>query len=557
MKQFEVPVLNSTMDLSQCRAKWTFDENYGCWCLEDVIYAQRAEVPKFQRLSIFVPGPYMNPDGTVNEAGSVGPYTARTVPVVFENNSAGYMQMPHVWLGGPRCYAKQYLDHGLVYVSCGCRGRESRNAGGEAVGKMPDPLVDLKTAIRFLRHNRACLPGDWERIISAGWSAGGAMSTLLAVTGDNANYLPYLAENSAFMDESDSVFAAQIYCPIVDLEHADMAYEWMFRADETNEDSPAGPAGTMTPFEKALSAELSARYTAYFNSLKLRDPATGEALLLGADGRSGSGYDYLLACLDDSAGDFLSRLSARSLPLSCTVEEYLRGDYTFEAPAPAPAPEGKDPGLHHAGPVSLGDLVSRPPKGVPFIPVEPPMVEKRGDDKRSWLSWDGREARISGLDAYVLGHRRRMKPCTAFDKLANDSGENQAFGSGARDYMHFSRDVAEAIAALRERFPQEYEAYHAAFADDASDVELARRVRLSNPLNFIGTGEQSRQARHYRIRVGACDADTALTVSMALALRLENAGCGDVDYALVWDMPHCEADYPGEVLSWIDSICAR
>ena len=168
-----IPVTNTTMELKDCADRWTLDEKHGCWCLEDVLYTAKARVPKFQRLSIFVPRALRNADG------SFAPQAAK-VPVVFENNSAGYMQMPHVWLDGPRCYAQQYLDHGLIYVSCGCRGRESRDAQGALAGKGPASLVDIKTALRFLRHNRSCLPGDWDKVISVGWSAGGAMSTLLA-----------------------------------------------------------------------------------------------------------------------------------------------------------------------------------------------------------------------------------------------------------------------------------------------------------------------------------------------------------------------------------------
>ena len=144
------------------------------------------------------------------------------------------MQMPHVWLEGPRCYAHQYLERGFVYVSCGNRGRETRDENGKLCGKSPVNLVDLKTAVRFLRHNRAALPGNFDHIVSVGWSAGGAMSTLLSVTGNSEDYLPFLAENGAFLDERDDVFAAQIYCPIIDLEHADLAYEWMFAADHEN-----------------------------------------------------------------------------------------------------------------------------------------------------------------------------------------------------------------------------------------------------------------------------------------------------------------------------------
>lgn len=538
-----LPITNATMELTECRDKWFFDEKYDCWCLEDVLYTAQADVPKFQRLSIFVPKAYMNSDGTSTEASHV-------VPIVFENNSAGYMQMPHTWLGGPRCYAEQYLNHGLIYVTCSCRGRESRNAKGELAGKSPISLVDLKTAIRFLRHNKAALPGNFDRIISVGWSAGGAMSTLLGVTGNNVRYNPYLEKNGAFMDESDAVFASQIYCPIIDLEHADLAYEWCFGADKTSEDCMCGPAETMTPFKEALSKGLSALYVDYVNELHLTHPQTGEALTLNPDGRSGSFYDYLMACLNASATRFLRRLPY-------AVEDYLAGNYTYEAPAP------RGGNAHHAGPgvalnerpVSLGDMMSRPPKGTPFVERKLEMIQKQGSDKRNWLSWDGQNAVISSLDDYVLNHRRRMKPCTAFDALNMDSGENHVFGSPQTDYAHFNPVLGKAIEAMRKDFPKEAEKYAKAL-DVSNDAALAERVFLINPMNFIGTNEQSARAKHYRIRVGASDADTAFTVSMVLAVKLANAG-HPVDYALVWDQPHSEADYPGEVLQWIDAICSE
>ena len=119
----KVRVINATMELKECADRWTLDEQYGCWCLEDVLYTERADVPAFQRLSVFVPEQYMNSDGMPAPE-------SRTVPIVFENNAAGYMQMPNTWLGGPRCYAEQYLKHGLIVVSCGCRGRDSRNTVG-------------------------------------------------------------------------------------------------------------------------------------------------------------------------------------------------------------------------------------------------------------------------------------------------------------------------------------------------------------------------------------------------------------------------------------------
>ena len=532
----QVPVLNASMELAQYADQWTLNEKYDCWCLEDILYTPAAKVPAFQRLSIFVPRALRNADGTVPEA-------ARSVPVVFANNAAGYMQMPHTWLDGPRCTAPQYLERGWVYVTCGCRGRDSRDEAGNLVGKGPSCLIDLKTALRFLRHNRACLPGDWDRIVSVGSSAGGAMSTLLAVTGDHESYLPLLEENGAFLEESDAVWAAQIYCPIIDLEHADIAYEWMFQTDTVSEE------GELTPFQIALSQVLAKRYIAYFNALELKDPASGEVLRLNEDGRSGSGYDYLMARLEDSATDYLTRLEQGRLAQKYSVEDYLSGSYTYMARAP------RGPRPPHQDSRTPGERMLRPPEGQEPAPSGPPMVEVRGADKHAWLSWDGRRAHISDLDSYVLNHRRRMKPCTSFDKLEMDSGENQAFGTPEADFVHYNGDLADAIAELEEQFPEEAARYAHAYAAAKGDAALAERVRLYNPLRFLGAGEESRQAKHYRIRVGASDADTSFMIGMTLALKLAGAGCGSVDYALVWEQPHCEADYPGEVCAWIESIC--
>lgn len=570
-----VPVINRTMELADCRDQWFYDEAYDCWCLEDILYTPKATTPKFQRMSIFVPQAYLTEDGTVLTEGRCGRFTAKTAPVIFENNSAGYMQMPHTWLGGPRDEAPKYLERGMVYVTCGSRGRESRDASGRLCGKSPWTLVDLKTGIRFLRHNADSLPGDFSRMISVGWSAGGAMSSLLGVTGNDPKFLPYLEQNGAFLEERDDVLAAQAYCPILDLDHADLAYEWQFQKDPENESSPAGPAGTMTPFQVALSQKLAARYVEYFNQLDLKDPVTGLPLTFEPDGRSGSAYDYLMRILEASAAKFLAKLDRGELPETYRSADYLSGNYTHKVDAPAPGPEGPegkdDLGLHHAGaavmlpppgelpegekplgPPSLGDLVSRPPKGVPYQGLEFPQIDAPGDEKTAWLSWDGERATIKDLDSYLLSHRRRMKPCTAFDTLNADSGENQEFGTPEQDYMHFNPEIAAAIAELRDDFPAEYASYYPAWSLADSDPELAKRRSLINPMLYVGSPDCT-CAPHFRIRVGAQDADTAFTISLAFALKLAGAGI-DTDYALVWDKPHCEADYPGEVCDWIEGI---
>ncbi len=54
------------------------------------------------------------------------------------------------------------------------------------------------------------------------------MSALLGTTGNSEDYKVYLEEIGAVMDSTDDVYAAQVYCPITDLDHADLAYEWMY-----------------------------------------------------------------------------------------------------------------------------------------------------------------------------------------------------------------------------------------------------------------------------------------------------------------------------------------
>ena len=75
----------------------------------------------------------------------------------------------------------------------------------------------------------------------------------------------------------------------------------------------------MTPFQDALSGELKEAYITYFNSLNLRNPENGERLVIAPEGRSGSGYDYLMELLNESAAVYLKKLAAGKLPVDYSV----------------------------------------------------------------------------------------------------------------------------------------------------------------------------------------------------------------------------------------------
>lgn len=155
--------------------------------------------------------------------------------------------------------AKLALAAGYVVVEPGARGRTLVDASGVYYGVAPAAIVDLKAAVRYVRHNKGRIPGNTDWIVSSGTSAGGALSALLGASGDSDIYAPYLAEIGA-ADASDAIFASADWCPITDLEHADIAYEWNWGGN---------PLSSGAAVDAALSTELGAEFEAYQATLGL------------------------------------------------------------------------------------------------------------------------------------------------------------------------------------------------------------------------------------------------------------------------------------------------
>ncbi len=453
--------------------QWEYLPDADCWCVKNVVYCDAPTNPDLQAMNIYIPACYMNEDGSVNPDGTDTPrpgvtYTAKTVPVILYNDIGGYSECTPAGLIDRN---QEFIKDRFVLVSVGARGRQSKGADGEPTGKAPTAVVDLKAAVRFLRANRSELAGDLQKIISVGTSAGGAMSALLGASGNDEYFLPYLREAGAAMDESDDIFAAQCYCPITDLEHADMAYEWMFGSKAISTRGSKVRPVVMDDFGRGLSAKLASSYVDYINSL-------GLGASLAEDGRSGSFYTGLMDQVSASVTKFLNLNSEKAKDL---VDELNAGT----------------------------DLIS----------------------------WDGSKAVISDLDKYVRVFIGRMKECPAFDELTCTSYENQEFGDDGEPCRHFSPDTAR-LAEAEWTIPEEqYE-----------------RARHFNPLSYILADEKSSDiAPHYRIRLGSKDADTSFAISYTLYLALRSVGI-DADYALVWGMGHCNADYPDEFAAWVDSL---
>lgn len=326
-------------------------QTIACRAYEGLVYVEHPVDANYQKMNIYIPQAYF-------EGGTINGYDAETAPVFMPNMIEGYMPgrpaslgnsggggmkggpggaggldrmatpggpgsespggPPQAMNGGPggmrgggggmpggpggggqggqSSALTQALAHGCVVASPGARGRTLQGAGGQYTGKAPAAIVDLKAAVRYLRFNDAAMPGDASKIISNGTGAGGALSALLGATGDSPDYDPALAALGA-AEASDAIFAASCYCPVTDLDHADMAYEWVFNG--INRFNGRGGAGVMNAKQTEYSDQLKAHFTGYVNSLGLTAP-DGRELTLGPDG-GGPFKDYVESFIAASA----------------------------------------------------------------------------------------------------------------------------------------------------------------------------------------------------------------------------------------------------------------
>lgn len=263
---------------------------------EKIIYVANPVDTAYQVMNIYVPEEYFN-------GGSINGYTAQTAPIFFPNKVGGYMPaLPATFKNSPQrgpmpggnqgSSVLAALSKGYVVASAGARGRISPK------GKAPAGIVDLKASVRYLKANDATIPGNADRIISNGTSAGGAMSTLLGATGNHPDYEPLLKELGP-ANATDHIFAVSAYCPIINLENADMAYEWQL--NKIHAFKFRGKEGTLDAEALKVSEELKNAFPKYVNGLKLKDTDTaGKKLELDENGE-GSFKEYVKSFLAASA----------------------------------------------------------------------------------------------------------------------------------------------------------------------------------------------------------------------------------------------------------------
>ena len=225
-----------------------------------------------QYMNIYVPEEYFN-NGTVNG------YNTQTAPIFMPNAVGGYMpsqaMTPKVENGKPNSviYA---LSRGYVVASPATRGRTNKASDGNFIGKAPAVIVDLQAATAYLHANDSTMPGNANRIITNGTSAGGAVSLLQGAAGNSSDFQPYLQALDA-ATAATNVYAVSAYAPITNLDAADMAYEWSYNGITSSNKV------SMSHDDVAYSNLLNEHFPEYVNNLQLHD-SVGRVLKLDKNG---------------------------------------------------------------------------------------------------------------------------------------------------------------------------------------------------------------------------------------------------------------------------------
>ena len=440
-------------------------------------------------LNIYVPAEYLRGE-------KKGRYTADSAPLIYYNTSGGFTSSKPVTPGmkrQPDGHFYQFLEEGYVLVGIGTRGKETTDAAGVPNGTAPAIIADLKAGIRYLKYNDAAIPGDARRIVSLGFSSGGAVSTLVGATGNSPLYEPYLREIGA-APASDDIFIAVCYCPMANLNIADASYEWYHHGNTffKSFSSQGGAERSLEGFELALSQRLQRMLVG-----DLQD----RGLDITADGRGGRFYTSFVGLYEEGISGYVRR--------------FCRGRRQARA-----------------------------------------FLAKLDPDGR-WLQWDAKsgKATIRDYAAFDRCYLVRRKGCPSFDAYDYRSLEGTVFGDGAQPKRHFSRMVLEAARSLAGEFPEEAGRYIAQYEPDI-DAKTDTLVRMMSAIDFIGDREVSDVAPYWRFRTGSEDGDQGIIAAHILAEALRPTGAA-VDEGVIWGLPHTAAEYTfSDLVAYIDACCA-
>lgn len=472
-------------------------------------YLLRPNRPEDQLVNVFVPE-----------------NATKSSPIILYVDNAGWMNNHYrtetMEEGCNYCSSEEKtgaaLDKGYVVVSYGCRSRINAPVNGIYHGHSPATMTDTKAVVRYLRYNRKKLPaGDTDRIIVTGISGGGALSTLIAASGNSTDFLESLYEVGAAGIKrlpggglrsvrgcGDNVYGVIAYCPITDLGHACAAYEWLYH-DTREALHQAGEEGYPFVSQESVmsaSAELASMFETYLDGLGLKD----------------------------RNGEVLNSKNFREFIASLMLSEVERA-------------------IAAEGPAAM------------LAEIETPKYDGDGSrcENNGWLKFDetGKYSYDFDKHLYYVARYTPLKPAPAFSNkglFEAPVNEDTLFGGGTDQYCPFNayswnHDSVSNGVGLDDT-GLDWDSY----METEQGKRLALQIKMASAVDYLLEGK-SDTAPFWYVRHGMDDRDTSFAVEALL-------------FASIWNSPmvkDCNArfefleDHDGdydipEAYGWLESV---
>lgn len=554
-----------TTNLTFDSAAWQYNADDDVYYQIGLAYCEKPADETYEKLAVFVPAAYFdatdNGDGTFtctpNTTGVMGSYTATTAPIVMPINTPGYSAQAAL---SEYSSPATYTSAGMVYAHAGCRGRDHGAPAG---------VTDLKAAVRYLRAFASQIAGSTERIFTFGMSGGGAQSALMGATGDSALYDPYLTAIGAVQGVSDAVYGSMDWCPITNLDTSDAAYEWMMGCTRSG----------LSDEEQAISDALAGAFATYVNAAQIPGP-DGKALTLeeSEEGiwQAGTYYDQIKATIEESLNNFLADTT---FPYDASSSGMggmggpgggmPSGERPSGAPDGAPFSENGGPGgsSEEVDFTQVDDISRTQATGGLSLSgtydTAAAYIEALNADG-AWVTYDAatNTTTITSVAAFCTALKQASKSLGAFDQLDRGQGENTLFGENG-EARHFDATLADILDDLDSSYAADYRSDLA--LTDSLGTNAQTRLEMYTPLYYLlasqGGYGQSVPAKHWRIRTGINQGDTALTCELNLALAAQaHPEVESVDFATVWGQGHTQAERTGSsnenFVAWVKECTA-
>lgn len=495
-KSSKKTVLNVTVDKNPVKVDWYVD-NY-------VKYPNR---PQDQLINIYVPE-----------------NASKSSPILFYVNNGGWQANSYnertivegTDYDGTHNRVGVALKEGYVVVSYGCRSRSNEPVDGRYLGHSPATMTDTKAAIRYLRHNRKALPaGDTEKIFVTGTSGGGALSTVIAASGNSADFFPSLYEIGAAGIErkADGTFQSKLncgdnvlgvigYCPITDLGNACAGYEWLY-GDTRRILSVTGEMKYPFVDEKTLlkaSGELAGMYGEYIDTLGLTDEKGNKIT-------SANLKEYIARLMHEEISKTMAEIGREQMKKD--IEKKMR-----------------------AG----GNRVNN-----------------------GWLVFNEDGSYTYDLDKhlYYISKYTPLKPAPSFSNkglFSTRMNEDTLFGTEEEAYCPFNEYSWNHDKAKNGVGQDETGMDWDEFMKTEKGKSLALQIKMTSAIDYLLEGKAD-IAPYWYVRHGMDDRDTSFAIEAVLFYAIRTNGkIADSDTGFAWLKPH-SGDYDvQEAYSWLKKV---